>query len=166
MTDAAALASSVVNSPAAIARDSSPTAPATSARRFNRRQIEYDRTCPCGVAQAVRHKARHGGRVAILRSRDNGVYDPVPVVFENFFGEQRGFMARTFMVASRITARTFLKDRHLVVEIRSDDTQIGRSSPSSHYESGNCRQRHASRSPPPEAIVAEEPLGVTKNLRF
>jgi hypothetical protein len=32
--------------------------------------------------------------------------------------------------------------------IHSDDSQIGRSSPSSHYESRNCRQRHASRSPP------------------
>ncbi len=32
--------------------------------------------------------------------------------------------------------------------IYSDDSQIGRSSPSSHYESRNCRQRHASRSPP------------------
>ena len=32
--------------------------------------------------------------------------------------------------------------------IHSDDSQIGRSSSSSHYESRNCRQRHASRSPP------------------
>ncbi len=32
--------------------------------------------------------------------------------------------------------------------IHSDDSQIGRSSPSSHYESRNCRQRHATRSPP------------------
>jgi predicted ATP-dependent endonuclease of OLD family len=32
--------------------------------------------------------------------------------------------------------------------IHSDDSQIGRSSSSSHYESRNCRQRHARRSPP------------------
>jgi hypothetical protein len=32
--------------------------------------------------------------------------------------------------------------------IHSDDSQIGRSSSSSHYESRNCRQRHASRSSP------------------
>jgi hypothetical protein len=32
--------------------------------------------------------------------------------------------------------------------IHSDDSQIGRSSPSSHYESRHCRQRHPSRSPP------------------
>src|ERR1700730_11868626 len=32
--------------------------------------------------------------------------------------------------------------------IHSDDSQIGRGSSSSHYESRNCRQRHASRSPP------------------
>jgi hypothetical protein len=109
-----ALASSVVNSPAAMARDSSPTAPATSAA-----VLTGGRLNTTGPALAEWHKPfdtkPHGGRVAILRSRDNGVYDPVPVVFENLFGEQRGFMARTFMVASRITARTFLKDRHLVV---------------------------------------------------
>ena len=64
---------------------------------------------------AGRPTHHQGGGVAILRSRDNGVYDPVPVVFENLFSEQRGFMARTFMVASRITARTFLKDRHLAL---------------------------------------------------
>jgi uncharacterized protein len=40
---------------------------------------------------------------------------------------------------------------HAVVSsglIHSDDSQIGRSSSSSHYESRNCRQRHASRSSP------------------
>jgi hypothetical protein len=74
--------------------------PGDVSSRFNRRQIEYDRP-----ALAVWHKPLdtkpHGGRVAILRSRDNGVYDRVPVVFENLFSEQRGFMARTFMVAIR-----------------------------------------------------------------
>jgi hypothetical protein len=36
--------------------------------------------------------------------------------------------------------------------IHSDDSQIGRSSPSSHYESRNCRQRHASRKEKLESI--------------
>jgi Mn2+/Fe2+ NRAMP family transporter len=36
--------------------------------------------------------------------------------------------------------------------VASDDSQIGRSSPSSHYESRNCRQRHASRKEKLESI--------------
>ena len=51
-------------------------------RRLDCRQIEHD-----GPALAEWHEPLdtepHGSRIAILRSRDNGVYDPVPVVFEN-----------------------------------------------------------------------------------
>jgi hypothetical protein len=49
MTDAAALASSVVNSPAAIALASPPTAPAMSAAVLPAAD-RIRQACPCGVA--------------------------------------------------------------------------------------------------------------------
>jgi hypothetical protein len=80
MTDAAALASSVVNSPAAIALASSD-GPGDVSSRFNRRQIEYDRPALAQWHKPLDTKP-HGSRIAALRRRDHSPNDVVPIIFE------------------------------------------------------------------------------------